>query len=90
MSSHAYLKFPDDFQDQLITQKTGFVPFHHQATHKVQEFTGEQVQQAESTAAAAADQQLSINKLITETLSIKCKMSVISNTEHGMIITEQE
>lgn len=56
MSSHAYLKFPDDFQDQLITQKTGFAPFPHQATHKVQEFTGEQVQQAESTAAAAADQ----------------------------------
>lgn len=43
MSRQTYLKFPDDFRDQLITQRTGFVPFPHQVTHNVQEFTGEQV-----------------------------------------------
>lgn len=45
MSRHKYLTFPDDFRDQLITQRTGFVPFPHQVTRNVQEFTGEQVQQ---------------------------------------------
>lgn len=43
MSRHKYLTFPDDFRDQLITQRTGFVPFPHQVTRNVQEFTGEQV-----------------------------------------------
>lgn len=43
MSRHKYLTFPDDFRDQLITQRTGFVPFSHQVTRNVQEFTGEQV-----------------------------------------------
>ena len=43
MSRQTYLTFPDDFRDQLITQRTGFVPFPHQVTHSVQEFTGEQV-----------------------------------------------
>lgn len=42
MSRHKYLTFPDDFRDQLITQRTGFVPFSHQVTRNVQEFTGEQ------------------------------------------------
>lgn len=43
MSRHKYLTFPNDFRDQLITQRTGFVPFPHQVTRNVQEFTGEQV-----------------------------------------------
>lgn len=43
MSRHKYLTFPDDFRDQLITQRTSFVPFPHQVTRNVQEFTGEQV-----------------------------------------------
>lgn len=42
MSRQTYLTFPDDFRDQLITQRTGFVPFPHQVTRGVQEFTGEQ------------------------------------------------
>lgn len=42
MSRQTYLTFPDDFRDQLITQRTGFVPFPHQVTRSVQEFTGEQ------------------------------------------------
>lgn len=42
MSRHKYLTFPDDFLDQLIAQRTGFVPFSHQVTRNVQEFTGEQ------------------------------------------------
>lgn len=42
MSRHKYLTFPDDFRDQLIIQRTGFVPFPHQVTRNVQEFTGEQ------------------------------------------------
>lgn len=47
MSRHKYLTFPDDFRDQLITQRTGFVPFPHQVTQHVQEFTGEQVHRTE-------------------------------------------
>lgn len=43
MSRQTYLTFPDDFRDQLITQRTGFVPFPHQVTRNVQEFTGEQM-----------------------------------------------
>lgn len=43
MSRQTYLTFPDDFRDQLITKRTGFVPFPHHVTHNVQEFTGEQV-----------------------------------------------
>ena len=35
MRRHTYLSFPDDFRDQLITQRTGFVPFPHQVTHSV-------------------------------------------------------
>lgn len=53
MSSHTYLTFPDDFRDQLITQRTGFVPFPHQVTHNVQEFTGENIRQTESATADA-------------------------------------
>lgn len=43
MRRQTYLTFPDDFRDQLITKRTGFVPFLHQVTHNVQEFTGEQM-----------------------------------------------
>ena len=51
MSRHKYLTFPDDFRDQLITQRTGFVPFPHQVTRNVQEFTGKQVHRTEPTIA---------------------------------------
>ena len=56
MSRQTYLTFPDDFRDQLITQRTGFVPFPHQGTHNVQEFTGEQVRQTEPVIADTKQQ----------------------------------
>ena len=56
MSRHKYLTFPDDFRDQLITQRTGFVPFPHQVTRNVQEFTGEQVHRTESVIADTKQQ----------------------------------
>lgn len=56
MSRQTYLTFPDDFRDQLITQRTGFVPFQHQVTHNVQEFTGENVRQTKSVTADTKQQ----------------------------------
>lgn len=56
MSRHKYLTFPDDFRDQLITQRTGFVPFPHQVTRNVQEFTGEQVHRTEPVIADTKQQ----------------------------------
>ena len=56
MSRHKYLTFPDDFRDQLITQRTGFVPFPHQVTRNVQEFTGEQVRRTEPVIADTKQQ----------------------------------
>lgn len=53
MSRHKYLTFPDDFRDQSIARRTGFVPFPHRVTRKAQEFTGRKRHQPESTAAAA-------------------------------------
>lgn len=51
MSRQTYLTFPDDFRDQLITQRTGFIPFPHQVTQHVQKFTGENVHQTKSVTA---------------------------------------
>ena len=56
MSRHKYLTFPDDFRDQLITQRTGFVPFPHQVTRNVQEFTGGQVHRTEPVIADTKQQ----------------------------------
>ena len=56
MSRQTYLTFPDDFRDQLITQRTGFVPFPHQVTQHVQEFTGEKARQTKSATADAEQQ----------------------------------
>lgn len=53
MSRHKYLTFPDDFRDQLIIQRTGFVPFPHRVTHKAQEFTGRKLHQTETETATA-------------------------------------
>lgn len=46
MSDRNYLKYPDDFRDQLITQRTGFVSFTHHVSQPVREITGDQVRQA--------------------------------------------
>lgn len=56
MRRHTYLSFPDDFRDQLITQRTGFVPFPHQVTQHVQEFTGEKVHQTKPVTTATDKQ----------------------------------
>lgn len=38
--SRHYLKFPDDFHDQLITQKSDFVPFNHHRSKLVTTYNG--------------------------------------------------
>lgn len=53
MSSHTYLSFPDDFLDQLIAQRTDFVPFPHRVTHKAQEVTGRKLHQTETETTTA-------------------------------------
>lgn len=35
-----YLKFPDDFRDQLITQKSNFVPFDHHRSKLITTYNG--------------------------------------------------
>ena len=41
-----YLKFPDDFRDQSITQKSDFVPFDHHRSKLVTTYNGDVIRQA--------------------------------------------
>lgn len=43
-----YLKFPDDFRDQLITQKSDFVPFDHHRSKLVTTYNGDVIRQAKA------------------------------------------
>lgn len=43
-----YLKFPDDFRDQLITQKSDFVPFDRNRSKLVTTYNGDIIRQAKA------------------------------------------
>lgn len=88
MSDRNYLKYPDDFRDQLITQRTGFVPFTHHVSQPVREITGDQVRQADMS--AVTEQQLSDDNQSIKFLQEIEKVTVIIIVEHDMIIIEQE
>lgn len=50
-----YLKFPDDFRDQLITQKSDFVPFDHNRSKLVTTYNGDIIRQAKTERENAAE-----------------------------------
>lgn len=50
-----YLKFPDDFRDQLITQKSNFVPFDHHRSKLVTTYNGDIIRQAKTEQEKIAD-----------------------------------
>lgn len=43
-----YLKFPDDFRDQLITQKSDFVPFDRNRSKLVTTCNGDIIRQTKA------------------------------------------
>lgn len=43
-----YLKFPDDFRDQLITQKSDFIPFDHHRSKLITTYNGDVIRQAKA------------------------------------------
>lgn len=43
-----YLKFPNDFRDQLITQKSDFIPFDHHQSKLVTTCDGDVIRQTET------------------------------------------
>lgn len=43
-----YLKFPDDFRDQLITQKSDFVPFDHHRSKLVTTYNGDVIRETKA------------------------------------------